>query len=231
MTDGPKKSKSGWFVIAIVAVIIAAIAIWAVEKKPTRPAERPAQPELHTHELTNGQAESEAEPAEPAVPKTAAIKDIINAATTWRPKFAHRYGKPAPDFTVTDIDGKEHKLSAYRGKNVMIIFWATWCPPCRMEIPHLIELRKTVSEDKLAMLAISIIDIQRAETPEKVKTLVKDSPINYTVISTDISTVPAPFNLVTGIPASFFIDPQGNIKLAVEGLISLPEIKAILQAR
>jgi peroxiredoxin len=151
------------------------------------------------------------------------LSDVINAARTWEPAFTPWHGKPAPDFTLTDIVGKKHMLSDYRGKDVLIIFWATWCPPCRMEIPHLIELRKTASENDLAMLAIS------NEKPDLVKGFVAQAQMNYTVL-TDPGTLPSPYDTVNAIPSSFFIDRQGKIKLGTSGLISLEEIKAILQA-
>ena len=151
------------------------------------------------------------------------LSDVINAARTWGPAFTPWHGKAAPDFTLTDITGKKHKLSDYRGKDVLIVFWATWCRPCHMEIPHLIELRKTASENDLAMLAIS------NEKPELVKSFVAQAQMNYTVL-TDPGTLPSPYNTVNAIPSSFFIDRQGKIKLGTSGLISLEEIKAILQA-
>ncbi len=151
------------------------------------------------------------------------LSDVINAARTWGPAFTPWHGKTAPDFTLTDITGKKHKLSDYRGKDVLIVFWATWCRPCHMEIPHLIELRRAASEDDLAMLAIS------NEKPELVKGFVAQAQMNYTVL-TDPGTLPSPYNTVNAIPSSFFIDRQGKIKLGTSGLISLEEIKAILQA-
>ena len=155
--------------------------------------------------------------------KTVSLNDIIKAARTWRPGYQTWYGKPAPDFTLTDLAGKEHKLSDYKGKNVLIIFWATWCGPCRMEIPHLIELRKTVSEDDLAMLAIS------NESPALVRTFVEQAKMNYTILM-DQGSLPGPYNTISAIPSGFFIDRQGKIKLATTGLVSLNEIKAILDA-
>ena len=151
------------------------------------------------------------------------LNDIIKAARTWRSSFDGWYGKRAPDFTLTDITGKEHKLSDYKGKNILIVFWATWCGPCKMEIPYLVELRNTVSEGELAMLAIS------NENPDLVKSFVKQAKLNYTILL-DRGGLPAPYNAIRAIPSSFFIDRRGNIKLATTGLVSLKEIKAILDA-
>jgi peroxiredoxin len=157
------------------------------------------------------------------------LRDIIRRRNGWGPIYTNLYGKEAPDFNVTDITGKQHTLSQYRGKNVILIFWATWCNPCLKEIPHLIELRKTYGEDKLAMLGISFIGPMNST--EAVRKLVAANPaINYTIISTDESNLPGPYSEITGIPSSFFIDPQGRIKMATEGMISLPQIMAIIEA-
>ncbi|MBN2592559.1 MAG: DUF4432 family protein [Sedimentisphaerales bacterium] len=151
------------------------------------------------------------------------LEQIIKAARTWGPSFQPWYGKPAPDFTLSDIEGKEHKLSDYKGKDVLIVFWATWCGPCRMEIPHLIELRNTVSKDNLAMLAIS------NERPDVVKRFVTQAKMNYAILL-DTGVLPAPYNSIRAIPSSFYIDSEGKIKLGSTGLVSLDEIKAIFEA-
>lgn len=151
------------------------------------------------------------------------LDDIIEAARTWSPAFTSWFGKPAPDFTLTDITGQQHKLNDYRGKDIMVIFWASWANPCQMEIPHLIQIRNTLGEDKLAMLAISNEDLS------VIKEFVSRQKINYTVFSNQ-SDMPTPFNLVNSIPCSFFINPEGKIKLAATGMLSLAEIKAILNA-
>jgi peroxiredoxin len=162
---------------------------------------------------------------EPATQPKPSLPDIIRKARTWGPAFNHWVGKPAPDFTLTDIAGKDHKLSDYRGKDVLIIFWATWCGPCLVEIPHLIALRNIIGEDKLVMLAIS------NENPAIVKKFVAAQrvKINYTVLS-DPGSMPPPFNVINSIPCSFFIDPDGKIKLATVGTLSLSAIKDILKA-
>ncbi|MHC4227778.1 MAG: DUF4432 family protein [Planctomycetota bacterium] len=159
----------------------------------------------------------------PLASSKTSLSDVIKAARTWGPAFTPWHGKPAPDFTLTDITGKKHKLSDYKGRNILIIFWATWCRPCHMEIPHLIELRKTTSEDDLAMLAIS------NERPSLVKSFVARAEMNYTVL-TDTGTLPSPYKTVSAIPSSFFIDRDGKIKLGTSGLISLEEIKAVFEA-
>jgi peroxiredoxin len=167
-------------------------------------------------------------PSEPAMPKLT-LNEIIKQSKTWAPAYTRWYGKEAPDFTVIDLNGKKHTLSEYRGKNVMLIFWATWCGPCIAEIPHLIELRKQIGEDKLVMLGISCIDPRN--TTEAVRKFITANPvINYPITSTDEAALPGPYNSIHSIPSSFFIAPDGKIKLATEGMIPFPQMKAIIEA-
>jgi len=156
------------------------------------------------------------------------LKDVIETSKNWNPSYPSWYGKPAPNFTATDLAGKKHRLSDYLGKNVLIVFWTTWCPPCRLEIPHLIELRKNIDEDELVVLAVS------NEKRNLVKKVVDEAGINYTVLL-EKDDMPEPFGVLrifktTGIPCSFYIDPEGKIKLATSGLTTLRDIKNILKA-
>lgn len=167
---------------------------------------------------------------EPVIRPKKSLNDIIRAARRWGPINQSWFGRAAPDFTLTDIAGKEHKLSDYQGKDVLLTFWATWCPPCLVEIPELITLRKTVSEDELAILAVSYITAMPRETPEIVKEFSEQNKLNYTVFSADARTMPAPFSTIRNIPSTFFIDSEGKIKLVTTGMLLLHEIKDILQA-
>jgi peroxiredoxin len=164
---------------------------------------------------------------DPLPTEKVSLADIAKAARTWKPSYVSWYGKEAPDFTLSDLNGKEHKLSDYRGRNVIIVFWTTWCGPCRKEVPSLIELRNTVDEKDLAILAIS------NEKLDLVQRVASQLGMNYTILL-DKDNMPDPFGVMkifrtTGIPCSFFIDPQGKIKLATSGLVSLREIRAILK--
>ncbi len=152
-----------------------------------------------------------------------ALQDIIDRSTSWAAILEGFYGKQIPDFQVVDINGKTHKLSDYRGKNVMVVMWATWCQPCMQEVPHLNALRDIMAEDKLAMLAIS------NENAEVVRKTAQNKNMKYTVIATQ-EQLPEPFSNVRGIPTTFFIRPDGTLKLVSEGSTYLGEMKAIILA-
>ena len=208
-----------WPAALTTAIILIAVVIWAALNR--QPLERANSKDI-LHEHTS--SESLSTDAEDANTAGKSINDIIRTARGWQPAHKSWYGKTAPDFTITDITGKTHTLSDYRGRNVMVTFWASWCMPCLMEIPHLNALRSIISEDKLAILAIS------NEYPDLVKKFAADQKISYTVFSLDLRLLPKPYSYVNSIPAGFFIDQKGRLKLATEGFIQLASIRAILQA-
>jgi peroxiredoxin len=233
-----KNNPLSFRLIFIISTIIFAIILTlpGCKKQPVEQAHTE-----HNHNKPPPSAPVVESPNKPASPKTdiivspkaspkTSLRDVIGAARTWGPAYSYSFGQKAPDFTLTDINGKQHKLSDYRGKDILINFWATWCGPCKIEVPHLIALRNLVGEDKLVMLAISYKSAYPPETTEKVKAFVEQNKINYTVFSIDPGSMPSPFDRISGIPCSFFIDSEGKIKLATEGLLSLGEIKAILAA-
>ncbi|MHC4482375.1 MAG: peroxiredoxin family protein [Planctomycetota bacterium] len=162
----------------VVAVIVLA-AVLIVGGCKEKPAEPPNTEHQHVEQTPpEAPAQDTNKPPRPdttvAIPPKPSIEDVIRRARTWGPAYTSWYRKTAPDFTVTDLTGKEHKLSDYRGKDVMLVFWATWCPPCKAEIPHLIVLRNTISRDKLAILAVS------NERPDVVEEYVSNRNLNYT---------------------------------------------------
>ncbi len=221
MSEQNGKGISRWPVVFLTSVTVVAMVFWASCKR---------EPSEQTN--TNVQKKQENPTTNIENPTVGmSLNDVIRYRRTWDTAFTSWYGKTAPDFTLTDITGKQHKLSDYRGKDVMLVFWATWCPPCVKEIPDLIELRKSIGEDKLAMLAISYISTMPPNTTEVVKGFVERQRINYTVLSVNRSDVSTPYNQISGIPSSFFIDPEGKIKLATLGVLSSDTIKAILQAK
>jgi peroxiredoxin len=153
------------------------------------------------------------------------IQNIVKAANDrWTPAWQEWWDKPAPDFTLTDIEGQTHKLSDYRGKDVVVVFWTTWYATCKKEASHWKELRNAYSMDKLAILAIS------NEPTAVVKKSAEELGINYTVL-TNSGSLPVPFDKIETVPSSFFVGPDGRFKLAIKGMVPSTDAKAIVQAQ
>ena len=126
----------------------------------------------------------------------------------------------APDFNLKDLNGNPVKLSDYKGRVVLINFWATWCPPCRMEIPHFIELQK-----KYQGKGFVIIGISRDEDGiDAVKPFVNEFKINYQVLLED-DKVADDYGGIVGIPTSFLVDTEGNQVKKYYGYTETSEIE------
>jgi len=187
-------------------------------KETKTPAETPAV----SKPATETPAVSKPATEKPVISKS--LEEIILRRNGWNPILGDFYGKQMPDFKVTDIAGKTHSLSAYRGKNVVVIFWATWCVPCMDEVPHLVALREIMKEDKLAILAIS------NEPANLVKSTAEKKNMTYTVISYQ-DRLAEPFGNIRAFPTAFFIRPDGTLKIVVEGSSHLSEMKSIILAQ
>jgi thiol-disulfide isomerase/thioredoxin len=130
--------------------------------------------------------------------------------------------KPAPDFTLASVDGKRIKLSDYKGKVVIVDFWATWCPPCRRGIPDLIEIQKEYGKD-VVVIGISV----DTDTKGDVASFIKQMGINYPVAYADAGVAQS-YGGVESIPTSFVIDINGNIVDSHVGLVPKSEFTSVL---
>ena len=130
-------------------------------------------------------------------------------------------GSTAPDFTLKDLNGKEVRLSDLRGKIVVLNFWATWCPPCREEVPSLMRLNQAMAGKQFQMLAVS----QDEGGKEAVEAYFKKSSNSLPALIDSDQKVGKRYGL-TGVPETFIIDKNGIIlKKIVGGLDwSSPEI-------
>jgi len=116
-------------------------------------------------------------------------------------------GNPAPAFTSQDLDGNNVSLSDFKGKVVILDFWATWCPPCIREIPDFIELYDQYKDKGFAMLGISLDQAGIGV----VKSFAQKFKINYPIMMND-GRVDKAYGGITSIPTTFVIDPEGNIR-------------------
>jgi thiol-disulfide isomerase/thioredoxin len=124
-------------------------------------------------------------------------------------------GQAADNFTLPLVEGgKTVKLSDFRGKPAVVVFWATWCPPCRREIPDLKELHKQYGPKGVALLAVAV-DFR--ESREDVARFRKDYDLPYTVLWDADNTVSSAY-AVEGIPTILLVDPEGVIRYRAHAL-------------
>lgn len=113
--------------------------------------------------------------------------------------------RPAPDFSLTDLSGAKLSLSAYRGKVVLLDFWATWCGPCKTDIPHFMEMQSRYGDRGLQVIGISMDDEEKL-----VREFQQQFHMNYPVAmgNADLASL---YGGILGLPITFVIDRQGRI--------------------
>jgi thiol-disulfide isomerase/thioredoxin len=135
-------------------------------------------------------------------------------------------GKKAPAFTLTTIDGKKVSLSGYKGRPVLVNFWATWCGACKLEMPWLEEFRQKYGSQGFEILGIAQDDAPKDEIAKVAKRI----NVSYPLLYTDAKVAPA-YGGVDYLPESFFVGRDGIIQiqtagLSSDGLASKDEIEA-----
>lgn len=128
----------------------------------------------------------------------------------------------APEFTLPSTDGKDIKLSDYKGKVVIVDFWATWCGPCRRGIPDLIEIQKQYAND-VVIIGVSL----DTETKGEVIPFAQKIGINYPIVYGTLE-VTQQYGGVEGIPTSFIIDRNGDIVDKHIGLVPMSDYTDVI---
>jgi thiol-disulfide isomerase/thioredoxin len=130
------------------------------------------------------------------------------------------YGTPAPNFTLETLDGKNVSLSDYRGKAVLVNFWATWCGPCKIETPWLVELQNEYGSQGLQVVGVAMDDSGKDEIAK----FAKDMGVNYPVLLGKEAVGDA-YGGVPALPESFFVGRDGKITDRIIGLKGRGEIE------
>lgn len=129
----------------------------------------------------------------------------------------------AHDFSFKDTQGKMQRLADYRGKWVLVNFWATWCPPCQEETPDLVELHKAHKDTDLVVIGVAL-DSTRAAVAEFTAKYAIPYPIvvsSYTMVETEVGPVEA-------LPTTYLFDPTGKQVIFQEGALTRADVEAYL---
>ena len=162
---------------------------------------------------------------------TVAQGQLVPAAGGEPDSLSPLKGKPAPAFALEDLSGKKVSLASYKGKAVLINFWATWCGPCKIETPWLIELRNQYASQGFEVLGVSTDDLDRDDTQKladekkEIESSVEHLQIPYPVLI-DGASIATPYGGLDAMPTSFFVDRNGTVVAAEMGLTSKDDIEA-----
>ncbi len=149
------------------------------------------------------------------LPAALALAALALAPLAPSPAWAQQQsGAIAADFTLRDIDNQSVSLSQYRGKVVLMNFWATWCGPCMQEMPHLQAMYDELKDQGFVVLSLSIDD---ARDLSKVKPLVKAKRLSFPVLLDKETTVVSQYNPAKTLPYTVLIDRDGKVAKVHQG--------------
>ena len=131
----------------------------------------------------------------------------------------------APDFSLPDMTGQQLKLSDYRGKVVLLDFWATWCEPCREEVPHFVGL-----QNKLGDRGLQIIGVSMDDGPEPVRDFYRQFKISYPVVMGN-AKIGELYGGVLGLPIAFVIGRDGRIYSKHIGATDISPLESEIEAQ
>lgn len=137
--------------------------------------------------------------------------------------------KLAPPFVRTDLQGQHFDLAAFKGRVVLLTFWATWCQPCQVEMSHFVDWQSRYGPQGLQIVGVSMDD---DETP--VRAMTQDRGVNYSVLMGD-ATLARSYGGILGLPVTFLIDRKGRIAARFKGETDLSTmeraVKRLVSAR
>jgi len=146
---------------------------------------------------------------------------LLGLTTTMAPLHARELKdlapKPAPALVLPTLKGATVDLAAYRGKVVLVNFWATWCPPCRKEMPSMNRLVQLMDGQPFVILGVNA-----GESPESVEAFLMETPVNFPVLLDVPGSTLKPWKAFV-FPASFVMDKRGQVRMGLLGSIEWDE--------
>ena len=134
----------------------------------------------------------------------------------------------AYDLALTDYDGNEVRLSDLKGKPIVLNFWASWCPPCKSEMPHFEKVYKELRDD-VHFVMVNCVGSKESETVKTAKAFIEKEGYNFPVYFDMTNQSYSKYGAST-IPMTFFIDSEGNIKLYSKGAISENNLRVAIES-
>jgi thiol-disulfide isomerase/thioredoxin len=154
------------------------------------------------------------------VKASASAKDSTSSSPASTVKSSDAIKIAALNFKLKDLKGKEVSLSDFKGKKVFLNFWASWCPPCKAEMPDIEKLYQQTKDSDLVILAVNL-----GEGKATAKSFIDNNKYNFSVLLDSDQSIGNQYSIVA-IPTSFFIDKEGNIVSTIKGGITLEQMKS-----
>ncbi len=136
-----------------------------------------------------------------------------------------RKGQQAPAFSLEDLDGAQVSLAAFRGRPVLINFWASWCPPCRAEMPELQRVYASQGSDGLMILAVNL---STQDNLDDVRRFVAEQGLTFPILLDSEQAVTAAYR-VNPLPTSVFVTPEGKVHLVQIGQMDRGFVESVLR--
>ena len=209
--DEPRHRSIGlWLVLAALGLWLGVMLFMV---GPENPAEAPAAGSSGPAGVAPGLA---------AAPGAAGVEDAPRRRSAEPRLIPASRRDPAPGFALPDMDGGTATLADYSGQVLLLNFWATWCLPCRAEMPWFVDFQSRFGDDGFAVLGVSVDEPGR----DIVGPFLERSPVNYRIVLADTVERRAPFGPKNVLPTTWLIDRQGRIAAEHVGLVSREAIEA-----